>query len=150
MVSKSCVEWLFVCTCRYLYWICRTTYGIYQEVEANHQIQIIKGANNVTEQRIDFVINLALTAPDGLEIATLSADGEDNDFFFPSAILLSIEPEENITFADLLIFEDDLPEIFEGALLRLSLPDADALRFETLPQYPEFYIIIRDDDDREL
>ncbi len=93
------------------------------------------------------MVSLALTAPEGLGVATPSADGEDNDFEFPTASLLSIAPNENDTFADLIIFADDLPEVLEGAQLRLSLPtDAEAPGFELRTFFPEFFIIIQDDD----
>ncbi|XP_064387533.1 uncharacterized protein LOC135335856 isoform X2 [Halichondria panicea] len=119
----------------------------YPEVEATPNIQIIKGAGNVTEQTISFVVNLFQTAPEGLGTATPSAGGEDNDFFIPSSTLRSIEPEENNVFVDFDIFADELPEITEAAQLRLSLPtDGMFPGFETLPQYPEFFIIIEDDD----
>ena len=123
----------------------------YPEVESDHQIQIIKGAGNVTEKTISFVVNLFQTAPEGLGTATPSADREDNDFFIPSSSFLSIGPEETETFVTgLTIFADNLPEVTEAAQLRLSLPtDGMFPGFETLPQYPEFFIII-EDDDREL
>ncbi len=95
------------------------------------------------------MVNLVnfLTAPEGLGVATPSADGQDNDFLFPTTILLSIAPDENDTFADLIIFADDLPEVTEGAQLRLSLPtDPEAPAFEILPEFSEFFIIIQDDD----
>ena len=123
-------------------------FTIYQEEEAPHRFQIIKGENNVTEQTIRFVVDLFQTAPEGLGIATPSADGEDHDFGFPSTSLLSIEPEANVTFAYFDIFGDDLPEVTEAAQLRLSL-DVKPPGFETLAQYPSFFIII-EDDDREL
>ena len=123
---------------------------IYQEVESSHRIQIIKGDNNITEQTILFVVKLALTAPEGLEVATPSTDTEDNDFEFPSTSLLSIAPDETETFVDLTIFADDLPEVPEAAQLRLSLPtDTESPGFEILPEYPSFFIIIQDDG-REL
>ncbi len=125
----------------------------YQEVESDHRVQIIKGAGNVTEQTISFVVNLFQTAPEGLGNANPSADGEDNDFSFQSSTFLSIGPEQNETFVtDLTIFADNLPEVTEAAQLRLSLPtETGGLfpGFETLPQYPTFFIII-EDDDREL
>ena len=125
----------------------------YPEVESDHQIQIIKGEGNVTEQTISFVVHLFQTAPEGLETATPSDSTGDNDFSFPSTILLSILPTENDTFtSDLTIFGDDLPEVTEAAQLRLSLPtEMDRMFpvFETLPEYAEFFIII-EDDDREL
>ncbi|XP_064387630.1 uncharacterized protein LOC135335892 isoform X2 [Halichondria panicea] len=118
----------------------------YPEVEADHQIRIIKGAGNVTEQTISFLVNLFQTAPPGLGTATPLDDEEDNDFFIP-LILLSIEPEENDTFTDVSIFADELPEVTEAAQLRLSLPtDGVFPVFKTLPQYPSFFIIIADDD----
>ena len=91
------------------------------------------------------------TAPEGLGTATPSTNGEDNDFFIPSSSFLSIGPEETETFVTgLTIFADNLPEVTEVAQLRLSLPtDGMFPEFETLPQYPEFFIII-EDDDREL
>ncbi len=47
------------------------------------------------------------------------------------------------------IFADELPERTEAAQVRLSLPtDGMFPGFETLPQYPEFFIIIEDDDGR--
>ncbi len=96
------------------------------------------------------MVSLFLTAPEGLGVAIPSTDTEDNDFEFPSASLLSIEPDENDTFADLTIFGDDLPEATEAAQLRLSLPiDTESPGFEILPEYPSFFIII-EDDDREL
>ncbi len=97
------------------------------------------------------MVNLFQTAPEGLGTATPSADGEDNDFLFPSSTFLSIGPEETETFVTgLTIFGDNLPEVTEAAQLRLSLPtDGMFPGFETLPQYPEFFIII-EDDDREL
>ncbi|XP_064387828.1 uncharacterized protein LOC135336006 [Halichondria panicea] len=117
----------------------------YPEVESDHQIQIIKGAGNVTEKTISFVVQ---TAPEGLGTATPSTNGEDNDFFIPSSSFLSIGPEETETFVTgLTIFADNLPEVTEVAQLRLSLPtDGMFPEFETLPQYPEFFIIIEDDD----
>ena len=125
----------------------------YPEVEADHRVQIIKGAGNVTEQIISFVVNLFLTAPPGLENAIPSADGEDNDFFIKPSSVLPIGPEETETFVTgLNIFADDLPEVTEAAQLRLSLPTETGRMFpgfETLPQYPTFFIII-EDDDREL
>ena len=97
------------------------------------------------------MVNLFQTAPPGLGTATPSADGEDNDFFIQSSRFLSIGPEETETFVSgLTIFADNLPEVTEAAQLRLSLPtDGMFPGFETLPQYPEFFIII-EDDDREL
>ena len=97
------------------------------------------------------MVNLFQTAPEGLGNAIPSADGEDNDFLIIPSILLSIGPEENDTFVTgLTIFGDNLPEVTEAAQLRLSLPtDGMFPGFETLPQYPEFFIII-EDDDREL
>ena len=122
----------------------------YPEVEADHQIQIIKGAGNVTERTIGFVVNLFLTAPPGLETAIPSADGEDNDFFLPSSSFLSIGPEENDTFVGVTIIADELLEVTEAAQLRLSRPTNGLFTgFETLPQYPVFFIII-EDDEREL
>ena len=122
----------------------------YPEVEADHQIRIIKGAGNVTEQTISFLVNLFQTAPPGLGTATPLDDKEDNDFFIP-LILLSIEPEENDTFTDVSIFADELPEVTEAAQLRLSLPtDGVFPVFKTLPQYPSFFIIIADDDSELL
>ena len=125
----------------------------YPEIEADYIIQIIKGAGNVTEKTISFVLNLFSTAPNGLVgNADPSADGEDNDFFFPLLTILSILPEENYTFAtDLTIYDDELPEVTEAAQLRLSLPtDGMFPRFKTLPQYPSFFIIIEDDDSELL
>ncbi len=53
----------------------------------------------------------------------------------------------NDTFADLTIFADDLPEVLEGAQLRQSLPtDAEAPGFEIHSYFPEFFIIIQDND----
>ncbi len=96
------------------------------------------------------MVNLFLTAPEGLETSTPSADGEDNDFLYPSSTLLSIGPEDNDVFEDFHIFADDLPEVTEAAQLRLSVPTDTRLPvFKTLPQYPSFFIII-EDDDREL
>ncbi len=93
------------------------------------------------------MVNLALTAPEGLGVATPSSDTEDNDFEFPTTSLLSIAPDENDTFADLTIFADDLPEVLEGAQLRLSLPtDPEAPGFEIRTFFPEFFIFIQDDD----
>ncbi len=122
----------------------------YQEVEADHQIQIIKGAGNVTEQTISLVVDLFQTAPPGLGNAIPSSGVEDNDFYIPSSTFLFIRPEENEVFVELTIFWDKLPEVTEAAQLRLSLlTDGMFPGFETLPQYPEFFIII-EDDDREL
>ena len=98
------------------------------------------------------MVNLFQNAPPGLGTATPSAGGDDNDFSFPSSTLESIKPEDNDVFVDFTIFPDELPELTEAAQLRLSLPtEMDRMfpGFETLPQYPEFFIII-DDDDREL
>ncbi|XP_064387566.1 uncharacterized protein LOC135335869 isoform X2 [Halichondria panicea] len=119
----------------------------YPEVEADHRIQIIKGEGNVTEQIIRIVVNLFQSAPEGLGNALPSADGEDNDFSFPPFVIESIGPEDNEVFINFNIFSDELPEVTEAAQLRLSLPaDGTFPRFETLPQYPEFFIIIEDDD----
>ncbi len=87
------------------------------------------------------MVNLFQTAPEGLETATPSTNTEDNDFLFPSTILLSILPEENDTFViDLTIFGDTLPEVTEAVQLRLSLPTNGMFRgFETLPQYPDLH-----------
>ena len=122
----------------------------YPELEMEYQIQIIKGAGNETEQTISFVVNLFQNTPPGLGTATPSVGGDDNDFFIPSSSLRSIAPGEDNVFVELTIFPDNLLEVREAAQLRLSLPtDGMFPRFETLPQYPEFFIII-DDDDREL
>ena len=123
----------------------------YPEIESDHRVQIIKGEGNVTEQTISFVVNLFQTAPDGLGNAIPSDSTGDNDFSFPTSTFVSIAPQENETFAiDLTIFADNLPEVTEAAQLRLSLPtDGMFPWFETLPQYPEFFIII-EDNDREL
>ena len=120
-------------------------------MEADHQIQIIKGAGNVTEETISFIVNLFQTAPPGLGNAIPSAGGEDNDFFLPSSSFLSIGPEETETFVTgLTLVADELPELTEAAQLRLSLlTDGMFPGFNTLPQYPSFFIII-EDDDREL
>ena len=119
----------------------------YPEVEADHQIQIIKGAGNVTEQTISLLVNLFQTAPEGFGNALPSVGNVDNDFLFPSTSFESIGPEENHTFADLTIFGDNLPEVTEAAQLRLSLPTEGIFPgFEILPQYPSFFIIIEDDD----
>ncbi len=98
------------------------------------------------------MVNLFQTAPEGLGNANPSADGEDNDFSFRSSTFLSILSEQNETFVtDLTILADNLPEVTEAAQLRLSLPTDGTTfpGFETLPQYPSFFIII-EDDDREL
>ena len=94
------------------------------------------------------MVNLFQTAPPGLGNAIPSADGEDNDFVFQSSLSISILPGQNDTFVSgLTIFGDNLPEVTEAAQLRLSLPyDGMFPGFETLPQYPEFFIIIEDDD----
>ncbi|XP_064387556.1 uncharacterized protein LOC135335860 isoform X4 [Halichondria panicea] len=113
----------------------------YPEEERNHQIQIIKGEGNLTEQNISFVVNLFSTAPPGLGILS------SNDFFFPSSTFLSIIPDENDVFVAFDIFAGDLPEVTEAAQLRLSLPtDGLSPGFESLPQYPSFFIIIEDND----
>ncbi len=123
----------------------------YPEIESDHRIQIIKGEGNVTEQTISFVVNLFLTAPEGLKTATPSDSTGDNDFLFPSSAFLSIGPEENDTFVTrLTTFADNLPEVTEAAQLRLSPPPNGMFpRIKTLQQYPSFFIII-EDDDREL
>ena len=97
------------------------------------------------------MVNLFQTAPDGLGNAIPSDSTGDNDFSFPTSTFLSIAPQENETFAtDLTIFADNLPEVTEAAQLRLSLPvDGMFPGFEILPQYPDFFIII-EDNDREL
>ncbi len=119
----------------------------YPELEADHQIRIIKGAGNITEETISFVVSLFQTAPPGLGTATPSFGREENDFLFPSSTLLSIGTEENDVFVVVTIFADNLPEVTEAAQLRLSLPtDGIFPRFKTLPQYPSFFIIIEDDD----
>ena len=119
----------------------------YPEVEADHQIQIIKGAGNVTEQTISLVVDLFQTAPPGLGNAIPSSGVEDNDFYIPSSTFLFIRPEDNEVFVDLTIFWDELPEVTEAAQLKLSLPTEGMFpRFEILPQYPSFFIIIKDDD----
>ncbi len=93
------------------------------------------------------MVNLFQTAPEGFGNSIPSADGEDNDFLFPSSTLQSIGPEEDDIFVDVTIFEDGLPEVTEAAQLRLSLlTDGMFPRFEILPQYPSFFIIIEDDD----
>ncbi len=97
------------------------------------------------------MVSLFQTAPEGLGTATPSADGKDNDFFIPSSTFQSIGPEEDdVFYAELTIFADNLPEVTEATQLRLSLPtDGMFPMFETLPHYPSFFIII-EDDDREL
>ncbi len=90
------------------------------------------------------MVNLFSTAPPGLGILS------SNDFFFPSSTFLSIIPDENDVFVAFDIFAGDLPEVTEAAQLRLSLPtDGLSPGFESLPQYPSFFIII-EDNDREL
>ncbi len=124
----------------------------YLEYTSDHRIQIIKGPRNITEETISFTVSLFQTAPPGLGNAIPSAGNEDNDFFFPSSTLESIGPEEDDVFVDFTIFADELPEVTEAAQLRLSLPTETGRMFpgfEILPQYPEFFIII-EDDDREL
>ncbi|XP_064388167.1 uncharacterized protein LOC135336335 [Halichondria panicea] len=120
----------------------------YLEEERDHIVQIIKGAGNITEQTISFVVNLFQNAPLGLGTATPSAGGDDNDFFIQSSTFEDIGPDENDVFVDLTIFGDNLPEVTEAAQLRLSLPPIDRMFpvFKILPQYPEFFIIIEDDD----
>ncbi len=96
------------------------------------------------------MVNLFQAAPEGLGNSIPSANGEDNDFLFPSSTLQSIGPEEDDVFVDVTIFADNLPEVTEAAQLRLSLlTDGMFPGFNTLPQYPSFFIII-EDDDREL
>ncbi len=94
------------------------------------------------------MVHLFQTAPPGLETATPSADGEENDFFILSSSFLSIQAEENDKFVSgLTIFADNLPEVTEAAQLRLNLPtDGIFARFKILPQYSSFFIIIEDDD----
>ena len=94
------------------------------------------------------MVNLFQNAPLGLGTATPSAGGDDNDFFIQSSTFEDIGPDENDVFVDLTIFGDNLPEVTEAAQLRLSLPPIDRMFpvFKILPQYPEFFIIIEDDD----
>ncbi len=127
----------------------------YPEVENTHPVTIIKGAGNVTEQTIVVAVNLVQTVPpgSGFDVATPSDENGDNDVLFgqDSSVLAFIPPGDDRITVPFTIFSDELPENTEAAQLTLE-PPTDTIgedpppRFELLPEYPTFFIVIEDDD----
>ncbi len=124
----------------------------YPEVENSHQVTIIKGAGNVTEQRIAVAVNLVQTVPpgSGFDTATPSDENGDNDLL-DNSVLAFIPPVDDRITVQVTIFSDELPENTEAAQLTLEAPTDVILqdpppRFELLPEYPTFFIVIIDDD----
>lgn len=129
----------------------------YPEIERNRLITIIKGAGNITEQRIAVAINLVQTTPPGssFDTATPSMGNADNDLVFGENIVEFIEANENELNISVTIFDDTEVERTEAAQLTLEVPTDENItrgpppRFEILPEFPNFFIII-EDNDREL
>ncbi len=129
----------------------------YDEIELTHQVTIIKGAGNVTEQTIVVAVNLVQTAPpgSGFDMATPSDENGDNDLAFGTNNLAFIPPGDDRITVPFTIFSDELPENTEAAQLTLEAP-TDTIgqdpppRFELLPEFPTFFIVIEDDDRKLL
>ncbi len=134
----------------------------YPEEEATHQVILIKGAGNVTEQEIIVVLNLVQTVPPGtsFDIATPSDINNDHDLLLTggrgdNSVQVSFQPDVNEITVQINIFGDELLENTEAAQLTLEIPtekDAGVAppRFEILPEFPTFFIIISDDDRKSL
>ncbi len=130
----------------------------YAEVDDTHNVTIIKGAGNVTEQTIVVAVNLVQTVPPGsvFDTATPSDENGDNDLIVgqDSSVLAFIPVHDRIT-VEVTIFSDELPENTEAAQLTLEAP-TDTIgedpppRFELLPEYPTFFIVIEDNDRKLL
>ena len=131
----------------------------YPEKEDTHEVTLIKGAGNVTEQEILAIVNLVQTVPPGssFDTATPSDINNDNDLFLvggrgDNSALVSFLPDVNEITVLINIFSDELPENTEAAQLRLETPTEESQlgvippRFEILPEFPTFFIIISDDD----
>ncbi len=120
-------------------------------MEASHAVTIIKGAGNVTEQIITVVINMIETVPPGTSFDTATRI-EDVAFGTSSTSLVRpIAPDASELTILVTLFEDTEPENTEAAQLTLELP-TDIIgggtppRFEILPEFPNFFVIIEDDD----
>ena len=133
----------------------------YPEMESNNEVTLIKGAGNVTEQEIFAIVNLVQTVPPGtsFDTATPSEGGFDNDLNFgrdEDFFIALFPPEVNQITVPLTIFGDELPENTEAAQLTLEIPTEEFQlgvappRFEILPEFPSFFIIIPDDDRKLL
>ncbi len=125
----------------------------YLEVNGTYNVTLIKGAGNVTEQRIAVGVNLVQTVPLGSEFdvaTTLSADGVNEIDITLNALVEHFPPDVNEITVPFTIFGDDLPENTEAAQLTLEVPTGNLIdsppRFELLPEYPTFFIIIEDND----
>ncbi len=126
-------------------------------------ITLIKGAGNVTEQEILAVVNLVQTVPPGtsFDVATPSDINNDNDLLLvgglgDNSVLVSFLPDVNEITVSIDIFNDSLPEDTEAAQLTIEAPTEEftagvtAPRFEILSEFPNFFIIIQDDDRKFL
>ncbi len=89
----------------------------------------------------------------GFDVATLSEGGNDNDFNLgPNSVkslLVLFPPTDNQITVPLTIFGDELPENTEAVQLTLEAPtdtigESPPPRFELLPEYPSFFVIITD------
>ena len=127
----------------------------YPEVEETHDVTLIKGAGNVTEQEILVVLNLVEAVPPGtsFDTATLADQFNDNDFRVSHRSVIGFfPPEVNEITVPITIFDDKQPENTEAAQLVLEVPTEEVQLgvsppyFEFLPQFPSFFIIIQDND----
>ncbi len=130
---------------------------MYAEVDDTHGVTIIKGAGNVTEQTIVVAVNLVQTVPpgSGFDVATSSDENGDNDLL-DSSVLAFIPPGDDRITVPVSVFGDELVENTEAAQLTLEVP-TDVIggedpppRFELLPEFPTFLIVIIDDDRKLL
>ena len=128
-------------------------------MENIYSVTLIKGAGNVTEQEILAVVNLVQTVPPGssFDIATPSERGFDNDLLLAggggdNSVLVFFLPDVNEITVPVDIYGDQLPENTEAAQLRLEASTEEFQlgvappRFEILPKFPTFFIIISDND----
>ncbi len=134
----------------------------YPEWEATYSITLIKGAGNITEQEIFAVVDLVQTVPPGtsFDTATPSDNNNDNDLLIgrrdDNSVLVSFLPDVNEITVSLTIFGDEQPENTEAAQLTIEAPTVEfelgvtPPRFEILPEFPNFFIIIPDDDRKFL
>ena len=131
----------------------------FSEEDFTHDVTLIKGAGNVTEQEILAVVKLVETVPPGtsFDTATPSDNNNDNDLVLiggsvDKSRLVSFLPNENEINVQIDVFSDELPENTEAAQLTIEAPTEEftdgvtAPRFEILPEFPNFFIIIPDDD----
>ncbi len=140
----------------------------YPEVEQIHDVTLIKGAGNVTEQTIIVAVTLYERVPpgSGFDVATPSRRGlvdgtiSDNDLNFGQdfslSLLVSFQPNQSEIFIPFTIFHDIQVENIEAVQLIIEAPTAaielhdSPPRFKTLSDYSSFFIVIEDDDRKLL